>query len=190
MRGIRCGHDPAANGCVRMRAVVRDRYGPPEVMRLEEVAVPVAARRAGARSRRRHVGQPQRLGGPARLARVCAIRRALPTVPPHPRVRHRGGRRGRRVRRHELPARRRGVRRHPDDHGRLRRVRRRTRARCSRSSPRNCRSHRRRPCRSRARSRVQAVARAKPAQPDADQRRRRRNGRVRDRSSRRPPAST
>ena len=30
----------AANGCVRMRAVVRDRYGPPEVMRLEEVAVP------------------------------------------------------------------------------------------------------------------------------------------------------
>ena len=59
-----------------MKAVVYDRYGPPDVLRVEDVPVPSPGRRAGAGQGGRDVGQPQRLGVPARLAAVRAPRRA------------------------------------------------------------------------------------------------------------------
>ncbi len=57
----------------------------------------VARRGTGARQGRRHVGQPQRLGEPARIAGVRTHGRPAHPGPPDARLRHRrGGRRGRR----------------------------------------------------------------------------------------------
>jgi len=49
-----------------MRAVVYDRYGPPDVLRVEDVPIPSPGARAGPDPGVRDVGQPERLGRPAR----------------------------------------------------------------------------------------------------------------------------
>ncbi len=162
-----------------MRAVVRDRYGPPEVLRVEQVAVPspragqvlvrVVATSVNLSDWEGLRGSPAyaRFGGlfrPSRHILGSDIAGVVEAV-------------GSGVTR--FRARRRGVRRQPAADGRLRRVRRRTRARA----------------RAQARGAVvrpgidpAAVGSDRGAggragetpQPDADQRRRRRHRRVRD----------
>ena len=97
--GVRCRGD----GCWRPRAagvkaVVYDRYGPPEVLRVEDVPRPSPGPAAGARRGRLDVGQPVRLGVPARLPDVRPHRRAAPAGPPDARLRHRRAGRSRRRR--------------------------------------------------------------------------------------------
>ena len=62
----RRSHGRRERGSERMRAVVHDRYGPPEVLRIEDVPRPVPDGRRGARQGARDVGHPDRLRRSAR----------------------------------------------------------------------------------------------------------------------------
>ena len=112
-----------------MRAVVYDRYGPPDVLRVEEVPMPspgagqvlvkVAATSVNLSDWECLRGSPlyARIGG----LRAPARRTLGSDIAGRVEARRRG--------RHPVPARRRGVRRQPRAQGRLRRVRGRARVR-------------------------------------------------------------
>ena len=73
-----------------MRAVGYDRYGPPEVLRVEHVPRPTPKRGQVLVEVVADVGQPHRLGGPARVTGLRPHRRAAPAAPPGARLGHRG----------------------------------------------------------------------------------------------------
>ena len=83
----------------------------------------VAGREPGARQGRRDIRQPLGLGGADGNSGVRADRRTPRPGAPGARLRHRRTRHSGRLRRHPVARRRRGIRRQPESHGRLRRVR-------------------------------------------------------------------
>jgi hypothetical protein len=111
-----------------MKAVVYSRYGSPDVLQFTDVEKPTP-RTTRCWSRCRRYPSTVRLGGAAGETAVRPDHGPAPSTPPHPRVGHRRTGRGDGSHHDEIPARRRRVRRHPQLHGQVRRVRVRARER-------------------------------------------------------------